>query len=219
MADRVSENLAMLMRVVDRLGPLRERLVFLGGAVTELFITQPGGPGPRQTKDVDVVIDVLNLGEYSETLRDQLVALGLREDTREGAPVCRWHGLIRLVTPACFIATKLAAFGDRGRRNPTASHDLEDMIAVIDSRPEIIGDVAAGSQSPSSRWGLLCGTRRPQITQIWWLSPFCWRAFRRGLRGWSAGAGSRRRRACRWEICSARAAPAVGRSSSGSRGR
>ena len=143
MADRVSENLAMLMRVVDRLGPLRERLVFLGGAVTELFITQPGGPGPRQTKDVDVVIDVVNLGEYSETLRDQLVALGLREDTREGAPVCRWHGLIRLVTPACFIATKLAAFGDRGRRNPTASHDLEDMIAVIDSRPEIIGDVAA----------------------------------------------------------------------------
>ncbi|MCX7411917.1 MAG: hypothetical protein NTW36_00530 [Planctomycetia bacterium] len=143
MADRVSDNLAMLMRVVDRLGPLRERLVFLGGAVTELFITQPGGPGPRQTKDVDVVIDVVNLGEYSETLRDQLVALGLREDTREGAPVCRWHGLIRLVTPACFIATKLAAFGDRGRRNPTASHDLEDMIAVIDSRPEIIGDVAA----------------------------------------------------------------------------
>ena len=257
MADRVSENLAMLMRVVDRLGPLRERLVFLGGAVTELFITQPGGPGPRQTKDVDVVIDVVNLGEYSETLRDQLVALGLREDTREGAPVCRWllddiivdimptrgeilgfsakwyplayetatpfalpdGTVIRLVTPACFIATKLAAFGDRGRRNPTASHDLEDMIAVIDSRPEIIGDVAAGSQSPSSRWGLLCGTRRPQITQIWWLSPFCWRAFRRGLRGWSAGAGSRRRRACRWEICSARAAPAVGRSSSGSRGR
>jgi hypothetical protein len=181
MADRVSDNLAMLMRFVDRLGPLRERLVFLGGAVTELFITQPGGPGPRQTKDVDVVIDVVNLGEYSETLRDQLVALGLREDTREGAPVCRWllddiivdimptrgeilgfsakwyplayetatpfalpdGTVIRLVTPACFIATKLTAFGDRGRRNPTASHDLEDMIAVIDSRPEIIGDVAA----------------------------------------------------------------------------
>ena len=181
MADRVSYNLAMLMRVVDRLGPLRERLVFLGGAVTELFITQPGGPGPRQTKDVDVVIDVVNLGEYSETLREQLVALGLREDTREGAPVCRWllddiivdimptrgeilgfsakwyplayetatpfslpdGTVIRLVTPACFLATKLAAFGDRGRRNPTASHDLEDMIAVIDGRPEIIGDVAA----------------------------------------------------------------------------
>jgi hypothetical protein len=73
-----------------RLGPLRERLVFLGGAVTEVFITRLGGPGPRQTKDVDVVIDVVNLGEYSETLREHLVALGLQEDTRAGAPVCRW---------------------------------------------------------------------------------------------------------------------------------
>lgn len=181
MADQVSDNLAMLMRVVHRLGPLLERLVFLGGAVTELFITQLGGPGPRQTKDVDVVIDVVNLGEYSETLREQFVALGLREDTREGAPICRWlldefivdimptrgeilgfsaewyplayetatplelpdGTVIRLVTPACFLATKLAAFGDRGRRNPTASHDLEDMIAVIDGRSEIIDDVAA----------------------------------------------------------------------------
>lgn len=181
MADPISDNLVMLMRVVDRLGPLRERLVFLGGIVTEFFITEHGGPGPRQTKDVDVVIDVVNLGEYSETLREQLVALGLREDTREGAPVCRWilddfivdimptrgeilgfsaewyplayatatpftlpdGTVIRLVTPACFVATKLAAFGDRGRRNPMASHDLEDVITVIDGRPEIVGDVAA----------------------------------------------------------------------------
>ena len=183
MADQVSNNIAMLMRVVDRLGPLLDRLVFLGGAVTEFFITQPGGPGPRQTKDVDVVIDVVNLGEYSETLREQLLALGLQEDTREGAPVCRWllddiivdimptrgeilgfsaewyplayetatpvalpdGTVIRLVTPTCFLATKLAAFGDRGRRNPIASHDLEDMIAVIDGRSEIIADVAAAS--------------------------------------------------------------------------
>ena len=51
--------------------------------------------------------------------------------------------MIRLVTPACFLATKLAAFGDRGRRNPLASHDLEDVIAVIDGRAEIIDDVTA----------------------------------------------------------------------------
>jgi hypothetical protein len=91
MAEGVSANLAMLMRVVDRLAPLLDRFVFLGGAVTELFITVPGVAGPRQTKDVDIVANVLNLGEYSETLREQLVGLGLREDDREGAPVCRWR--------------------------------------------------------------------------------------------------------------------------------
>jgi hypothetical protein len=64
--------------------------VFLGGAVTELFITARGSVHPRQTKDVDMVVDVVNHGEYSETLREELVRLGLREDVREGAPVCRW---------------------------------------------------------------------------------------------------------------------------------
>jgi len=50
---------------------------------------------------------------------------------------------IRLVTPACFLVTKLTAFGDRGRHNPIASHDLEDVIAVIDGREEITADVSA----------------------------------------------------------------------------
>jgi predicted nucleotidyltransferase len=181
MAERLSDNVAMLMRVADRLAPLRDRLVFLGGAITELFITAPGRRSSRHTKDVDVIINVMNLGEYSELLREQLVGLGLREDDREGAPICRWllddlivdimptrgeilgfscewyqvafdtaqaislpdGTTIRLVTPACFLATKLTAFADRGRRNPMASHDLEDVIAVIDGRPEIVGEVAA----------------------------------------------------------------------------
>ena len=129
---------------------------------------------------MDVVVNVLNLGEYSETLRERFLACGLVEDTRPGAPVCRWRlddlivdimptrgeildfscewyqvafdtaqptmlpngTTIRLVTPACFLATKLAAFGDRGRRDPMASHDLEDLIFVIDGRREIVADFA-----------------------------------------------------------------------------
>ena len=181
MADPVSDNLAMIMRVVERLAPLKDRLVFLGGAVTELFITSPAASPPRQTKDVDVVVNALNLGEYSDTLREQFITCGLVEDTRPGAPVCRWclddlivdimptrgeilgfsaewyplayetatplalpdGKVIRLVTPACFLATKLAAFGDPGRRDPMASHDLEDLVYVIDGRREIIADLAA----------------------------------------------------------------------------
>jgi hypothetical protein len=90
MADPVSGNLAMLMQVVDRLAPLLDRFVFLGGVVTELLITSTAAGSPRQTKDVDVVVNVLNLGEYSETLRERFLACGLVEDTRPGAPVCRW---------------------------------------------------------------------------------------------------------------------------------
>ena len=52
---------------------------------------------------------------------------------------------VRVVTPALFIATKLDAFHGRGGGDIGASHDLEDIIAVIDGRPEIGSDVAAAS--------------------------------------------------------------------------
>jgi hypothetical protein len=45
---------------------------------------------------------------------------------------------IRLVTAPYFLATKLAAFDGRGRGDYLMSHDIEDMVAVLDGRPEIV---------------------------------------------------------------------------------
>jgi predicted nucleotidyltransferase len=52
---------------------------------------------------------------------------------------------IRLISPACFLATKLEAFADRGRGDFLASHDFEDIIAVIDGRPAIEKEVESAS--------------------------------------------------------------------------
>jgi hypothetical protein len=52
MAEGISANVAMLMRVVDRLAPLLDRFVFLGGAVTELLITSAGAAGARQRSTI-----------------------------------------------------------------------------------------------------------------------------------------------------------------------
>ncbi len=52
---------------------------------------------------------------------------------------------VRVLTPALFIATKLEAFHGRGGDDVFASHDLEDIIAVVDGRPEIVDDVAAAA--------------------------------------------------------------------------
>ena len=52
---------------------------------------------------------------------------------------------VRVVTPALFIATKLEAFHGRGGDDIFASHDLEDIVALIDGRPEVVDDVAAAS--------------------------------------------------------------------------
>jgi hypothetical protein len=52
-----------------------------------------------------------------------------------------------LVTAPCFLATKLEAFRDRGNCDYVASHDLEDIIAVIDGRGSIANDVEHGDPS------------------------------------------------------------------------
>lgn len=49
---------------------------------------------------------------------------------------------IRLIAAPAFMATKLVAFADRGNRDFLASHDLEDVINLIDGRPELIDEVA-----------------------------------------------------------------------------
>lgn len=50
---------------------------------------------------------------------------------------------IRLVTAPYFLATKYDAFLGRGRGDYLASHDFEDLIAVIDGRPELEDEVGA----------------------------------------------------------------------------
>lgn len=50
---------------------------------------------------------------------------------------------IRLVTPAHFIATKVEAFFGRGNNDFWGSHDLEDIVTVIDGRGEILDELSA----------------------------------------------------------------------------
>jgi hypothetical protein len=44
---------------------------------------------------------------------------------------------IRVVTATAFVATKLEAFADRGRGDVLLSHDLEDILNIIDGREEL----------------------------------------------------------------------------------
>jgi predicted nucleotidyltransferase len=53
---------------------------------------------------------------------------------------------INLVAAPLFLATKFEAFHDRGRDDWLGSHDLEDIINVLDGRPELVDEIAA-SQS------------------------------------------------------------------------
>lgn len=50
---------------------------------------------------------------------------------------------IRLVSAPYFIATKLEAFQGRGQNDLALSHDIEDVIAVIDGRKELVHEIEA----------------------------------------------------------------------------
>ncbi len=52
---------------------------------------------------------------------------------------------ISILSAPYFLATKLEAFKDRGKNDYLLSHDLEDIISLIDGRPEIVDDVIESS--------------------------------------------------------------------------
>lgn len=62
--------------------------------------------------------------------------------------------MIRVVTAPLFLGTKLEAFKGRGKGDCFASHDLEDVIAVIDGRPSLLDEVL---HAPKELKGYLSG--------------------------------------------------------------
>jgi hypothetical protein len=51
--------------------------------------------------------------------------------------------MIRHVGAPAFLAQKWAAHNDRGSEDPLASEDLEDILALLASRPTLVKEVAA----------------------------------------------------------------------------
>ena len=54
--------------------------------------------------------------------------------------------IIRHAGGPAFLALKWAAYADRGSDDPYVSHDLEDILALVASRPALVGEV---SEAPS----------------------------------------------------------------------
>lgn len=84
-----SPNRATLESVALQLKPLLPDLVFVGGQVAELLITDPAAIRVRPTVDVAVVVSTTSKIQY-RSIEQRLAALGLRNDQSEGAPICRW---------------------------------------------------------------------------------------------------------------------------------
>jgi hypothetical protein len=177
-------NLELLKLTADKLRPLLPEIVFVGGCATGLLVTDPGAAPVRATYDVDVIAEIGSYADYA-IFSERLRAQGFQEDTREGAPVCRWtcgsltldvmpldekilgfsnrwyrdamqaavavtiseNLKVRAITAPYFLGTKLEAFHGRGQEDYFASHDLEDLIAVVDGRGALLDEAAAAPET------------------------------------------------------------------------
>lgn len=110
-----------------------ERLRELGFAED----TSEGAPLCRW-RNGDTTLDVMPLNEEILGFSNRWYSAAMESaEEHELEPGLR----IRVVTAPYFCATKIEAFRGRGKGDYLASRDLEDVITVIDGRPELLNEL------------------------------------------------------------------------------
>jgi hypothetical protein len=86
----------------------------------------------------EIKVDVMPLDEkvlgFSNRWYPQAIQFAEHRKIEEGL-------MIRVVTAPYFYATKLEAFKGRGKGDYIASHDLEDLITVVDGRSQLLEEL------------------------------------------------------------------------------
>jgi predicted nucleotidyltransferase len=108
----------------------------------------------------EIKVDVMPLDEkvlgFSNRWYPQAIEFAEHREIEEGLT-------IRVVTAPYFYATKLEAFKGRGEGDYIASHDLEDIITVVDGRPQLLDELRNAQADVRSycakETGLLLETR------------------------------------------------------------
>jgi predicted nucleotidyltransferase len=84
---------------------------------------------------LDLMPPIESVLGFSNSWYTELVAHAVPVVLPDGTP-------IRIGTPPYVLATKLEAFGGRGRGDLRFSHDLTDVIALLDGREELAEEIA-----------------------------------------------------------------------------
>lgn len=64
-------NLKVVEKVALNLGELNEEVIYVGGAIVSLYVTDQGAEQPRPTKDIDISVQVSTYAEM-DVLREKL---------------------------------------------------------------------------------------------------------------------------------------------------
>lgn len=76
-----------IVLVANQLANLGTEVVFTGGAIVGLLLTDPAAPDVRPTDDVDVIVGITKFSDYA-SLQERLRKLGFKHDM--DGPNCRF---------------------------------------------------------------------------------------------------------------------------------
>lgn len=152
-------NLCLLIAIAQAMGPVCEQVVFVGGCATGLLVDDADLMDVRPTEDVDAIVEVASLAAYHR-LAEQLMLRGFKQTMADNTPPFRWYwnrmqldlelagGLhLRHLSAPHFLATKFEAFKDRGQNDVYVSHDLEDIMTVMEGRNTVAQEMAAANEA------------------------------------------------------------------------
>ena len=188
---RSTPALTHLCAVAEALGPLVDRVVFIGGAIAPLLKTHPISPRVRPTKDVNGMAITTSYRDFHR-LQDDLRRRGFQQRAIEAEATTHAHRwttpgggvfdlvpagthlgasgnpldriaiesaesvhierpgaaplVVRHASAPSFLGLKWAAYQDRGEGDLFGSHDIEDILAVLASRPAVEQECAAISE-------------------------------------------------------------------------
>ncbi len=167
-----------LARLAPAIQPFLSNMVFVGGGVLNLYITDQAVTQCRPSCEIDAILNVDSRLEFLQ-FADQLEDRGLQfVESVEELPLYwtyqgvdlhlipihteilgyfnKWHEEgtfhaqmvmlngefpVRVFPPAYYLATKIEAFRLRGMQNFRYSKDFEDIVTLLDGRPEIVGEI------------------------------------------------------------------------------
>ena len=104
-------NLPDLRRIAVALGDLCEQVVFVGGAVAGLLVTDPLADSVRATRDVDAVVNT-SRARFHE-IEAQVAQRGFERDVRSDV-ICRWlHSALGVAFDLMPVQPEVLGFTNR----------------------------------------------------------------------------------------------------------
>lgn len=105
------------------------------------------GPDPElrcRYRKGSLILDILPAAQEVGSSWNQWLPVAVDTATNHVLVHTAESRTIRLVHPAVFIALKLEAFQDRGKDDLLMSHDMEDILSVVDGRAGLAQEIADG---------------------------------------------------------------------------